>query len=133
MGEIEDRAMARLRKLLSLQADVEKKFGCDDDNVFVFGSYVTDRFIEGESDVDIAIYSEDFGLYTRLACYLEEYFRHEGIDSDIFFIDLSMQAPIYCAPLNSQVQFTDYYPQKLIDFKISCQRAADEARGRMAG
>lgn len=42
--------------------------------------------------------------------------------SDIFYIDTSVEAPIYCAPLKSQIQFTNYYPQKLIDFEAKCQK-----------
>ncbi len=54
--------------------------------------------------------------------FLEEYFNERGIRSDIFYIDLSMEAPFYCAPLQSKVQFTDYYPPKLEDFEKRCQR-----------
>ena len=64
--------------------------------------------------------------------YLEEYFKEKGIPSDIFYVDLNIEAPIYCAPLNSQIQFTDYYPQKLVDFRQKCQRRLDEIKERIA-
>ena len=35
--------------------------------------------------------------------YLEEYFAEKGIESDIFYIDLTMEAPVYCAPLKSEL------------------------------
>lgn len=128
-----EKAVARLYDLLELQEDVTRKFGEKEYNVFVFGSYLTTGYDEGRSDIDIAIYSEDFGLYKRLSLYLEEYFRRKGIASDIFFIDTSMEAPVYCAPLKSKVQFTDYYPDRLVRFEKACQQKLEEARARMNG
>ena len=129
----EEKAIARLYGLLDLQKEIESKFGISGYNVFVFGSYLTTRYVEGESDIDIAIYSEEFGLYLKVAAFLEEYFNDKGIVSDIFYIDTSMEAPIYCAPLKSQVQFTDYYPEKLIKFYYACQSKLEENKGRIAG
>lgn len=97
----EEKAIARLYGLLDLQKEIEIKFGATGYNIFVFGSYLTTRYVEGESD--------------------------------IFYIDTSMEAPIYCAPLKSQVQFTDYYPEKLAKFYDVCQSKLEENRGRMAG
>lgn len=129
----EEKAIARLYDLLDLQKEIESKFGISGYNVFVFGSYLTTRYVEGESDIDIAIYSEEFGLYLKISAFLEEYFNNKGIESDIFYIDTSMEAPIYCAPLKSQVQFTDYYPEKLTKFYYACQSKLEENKGRMAG
>ena len=113
-AEEKTKVIARLYDLLDLQRKVESEFGSDGYNVFIFGSYLTTRYVEGESDIDIAIYSEDFELYKKVSIYLEEYFADKGIESDIFYVDITMEAPIYCAPLKSKVQFTDYYPQKLV-------------------
>lgn len=131
-AEAKTKAMDRLYNLLSLQKQVEEEFGEDKYNVFVFGSYLTLSYQEGKSDIDIAIYSENFQTYKRLSAYLEEYFRIRGIESDIFYIDTTMEAPIYCAPLNSKVQFTDYFPQKLIEFSKKCQLKLNESKARMA-
>lgn len=128
-----EKAVARLYELLDLQKAVEDQFGSDKYNIFVFGSYITTRYVEGESDIDIAIYTEDFELYKRIALYLEEYFEAKGIESDIFYIDLTMEAPLYCAPLKSKVQFTDYFPQRLMDFYERCQMKLEENRARMVG
>lgn len=127
-----EKAMSRLYELLELQRTVEKQFGVDGYNIFVFGSYVTTSYVEGQSDIDIAIYTEDFDLYKRIAVYLEGYFAGKGIESDIFYIDLTMEAPVYCAPLKSNVQFTDYYPKKLVEFKERCQFKLDEIKARIA-
>ena len=84
--------------------------------------------MEGQSDIDIAIYTEDFDLYKRISMYLEEYFAEKGIECDIFYIDLTMEAPVYCAPLKSELQFTDYYPKKLVEFRESCQHKLEEIK-----
>ncbi|MDO5418175.1 MAG: nucleotidyltransferase domain-containing protein [Lachnospiraceae bacterium] len=127
------KARERLYGLLTLQQTMVQKFGESNYNVFIFGSYLTTRYVEGESDIDIAIYTEDFELYKCLSVYLEEYFNDKGIDSDIFYIDTMMEAPIYCAPLKSQVQFTDYYPERLVRFRQVCQRKLEETKARVAG
>ena len=56
-------------------------------------------YVEGQSDIDIAIYTEDFDLYKRISVYLEDYFAEKRIESDIFYIDLTMEAPVYCCNL----------------------------------
>lgn len=122
----------RLYGLLDLQKKVEQQFGENGYNVFVFGSYLTMGYVEGESDIDIAIYTEDFELYKRLSLYLEEYFADKKIPSYIFYIDTSLIAPIYCAPLNTKVQFTDYFPDKLLKFKAQCQNKLDDNKARIA-
>lgn len=128
-----EQAMKRLRGLLELQKEIEGHFGESEYNIFVFGSYLTTRFQEGKSDIDLAVYTEDFELYKKLALYLEEYFHAIGVESDIFYIDLTIVAPIYCAPLKSKVQFTDFYPQILRDFYEKCQRKLEETKARMVG
>ncbi|MCD7993837.1 MAG: nucleotidyltransferase domain-containing protein [Clostridia bacterium] len=60
-----EKTIARLYELLELQEKVKKQFGVDGYNVFVFGSYVTNYYVEGQSDIDIAIYTEDFDLYNK--------------------------------------------------------------------
>ncbi len=128
-----DSAEKRLYDLLELQKRMEVEFGTDQYNVFVFGSYVTTRYVDGESDIDIAIYTEKFDLYKRLALYLEKYFELKQVPADIFYIDTTMAAPVYCAPLKSQIQFTDYYPEKLVDFEKECREILEQNKARMVG
>lgn len=131
-NDIKEKAMSRLYELLDLQKEVERTFGNTGYNVFVFGSYLTTAYRKGESDIDIAVYTENFDLYKRLSLYLEEHFDEKGIKSDIFFIDLTIEAAIYCAPLKSRVQFTDYFPKELKAFERRCQRKLEEAKARVA-
>ncbi|MCD8224460.1 MAG: nucleotidyltransferase domain-containing protein [Clostridiales bacterium] len=127
------RALERLYGLLDLQKETERQFGDRNYNIFVFGSYLTTKYESGRSDIDIAVYTEDFELYKKLALYLETYFDEKGILTDIFYIDISMAAPVYCAPLSSKVQFTDYYPGILVDFEKKCRMKLEETKARMAG
>lgn len=129
--EAKEKAMCRLRELLNLQKQVEERFGDSGYNVFVFGSYPTLSYREGKSDIDIAIFSDDFRMYKRISAYLEEFFYAKGIKSDIFFIDTTMEAPIYCAPLNAEIQFTDYFPQRLVEFEERCLHRLEENRARV--
>lgn len=127
-----ENTLKRLQELLLLQKELESRYGSENYNVFVFGSYLTTSYVEGKSDIDIAIYSQDFNLYKKLSAYLEEYFLNRKIKSDIFYIDLSMEAPVYCAPLTSRVQFTDYFPQELQEFLIRCQNSLAKLKERVA-
>lgn len=57
--DVRENAMARLYELLELQKKVEMQFGAEGYNIFIFGSYVTTSYVEGQSDIDIAVYTED--------------------------------------------------------------------------
>ena len=127
-----EKAMDRLHDLLSLQKEVSGRFGENNYNVFVFGSYPTVEYDENKSDIDIAVYTPDFDLYKRLSCYLEEYYNTQNIRSDIFYIDPSIEAPVYCAPLNAKVQFTNYYPDQLVDLRDRCEQRLNELKEMVA-
>ena len=124
--------MQRLKNLLELQKSLEAKFGSDNYNVFVFGSYITTAYVEGESDIDIAIYSRDFEVYKRIAMYIESFFDEQHVPSDIFYIDVCNPAAVFCAPLSSPVQLTDYFPDELDSFKCECKKILDLNKVRMA-
>ena len=87
--------MQRLKNLLELQKSLEEKFGSDNYNVSVFGSYITTAYVEGESDIDLAIYSLDFELYKHISMYIEDYFNEKNVPSDIFFIDTCIPAAFF--------------------------------------
>lgn len=131
-NDAKEKARCRLQELLALQQDIERRFGDTDYNIFIFGSYPTVRYVDGKSDIDIAIYTEDFHLYKQLAMYLEDYFEERHIDPDIFYIDTSMEAPLYCAPLQSAIQFTDYFPEELHMFEARCRAKLDETKAKMS-
>ncbi len=127
-----EKAVARLYDLLDLQNEVIRQFGDNNYNVFVFGSFLTMGYDENRSDIDIAVYTKDFNLYKQLSCFLEEYFNAKNIPSDIFYIDLSVEASIYCAPLKSRVRFTDYYPGELVELRERCEQKLKAQKAMVA-
>lgn len=130
--DLKEQARRRLRNLLALQDEMIRRFGDTDYNVFIFGSYPTIRYVDGKSDIDIAIYTKDFSLYKKIALFLDDYFEEQHIDPDIFYIDTTMDAPLFCAPLKSAIQFTDYFPEELHEFETRCQAKLDETKAKIA-
>lgn len=124
--------LTRLKGLIALQGNLEKAFPFAKYNVFVFGSYITTGYISGKSDVDIAVYTEDFELYKKLSIMIEDWFTEQNVCCDIFYIDTTTPAPIFLAPLQSQIQFTDYFPEKLFQFQQKCKELLDKIKVRMA-
>ena len=116
-----DKDRQRLMGLLDLQKELICIFGENDYNVFIFGSYITNSYVEGKSDIDIAIYSDDFKKYLQVSVFIEAYLYKLGVKQDIFYINTSKPAPIYCAALESPVCLTDYYPDTLKMFYVSCK------------
>lgn len=71
----EVQTVKRLYELLDLQKEIEQTFGSENYNIFVFGSYITVYYVEGVSDVDVAVlqwmcenlktYCKEHGLNSR--------------------------------------------------------------------
>ena len=119
--------LERLHLVQKLQNDLIDKFGDDDYNVFIFGSYLTERYLEGKSDIDIAIYTEDVSKYLDLSVYISEFWKQYQVPTDIFYIDVRFEEPIYYIPLKSPLRITDYYPNILNDFLKKCKSAYKKA------
>ncbi len=124
-------AKARIRGLIDLQKRLQSLYGENNYNVFVFGSYPTVKYDEAKSDVDIAVYTPDIELYKKIALEIDEFFSKKNTPTDLFFIDLSIPAPIYLAPLHAQIQFTDYYPQELKTFESKCDETLKKIKEKM--
>ena len=116
----------RLKIIQEIQSIIVNKFGSDDFNIFLFGSFLTERYIEGKSDIDLAIYTTNFDKYLKIRMYLEDYFNNKNIPQDIFYIDTSVIAPIYCEPLSSPLKFTTYYPTDLKNFYNKCKSVCED-------
>ena len=50
----------------------------------------------------------------------KKYFDEKNIGQDLFYIDMDIPAALYCAPLQSVLRFTDYYPEELTAFLDKC-------------
>lgn len=106
-----------IRKLQKLLSDIYSSVNY---NVFCFGSFLTERFKEGKSDIDLAIYTPIVSDYIEISCTIEDFLKRKGIPSDIFYIDFRRIEPVYIAPLQYGVRFTDYYPAELKEFLEKC-------------
>ena len=126
------KALERIHRLIRLQTELEEEYGDSDYNVFVFGSYPTTAYVEGESDIDLAVCTSDFDLYKNLAVKIEDFFTESGEQIDLFYIDTSFPAPIYIAPLTAKIKFTDYYPAELRDFEKECEQSLMLVNEKMA-
>ncbi len=120
--EKKEAALKRIHDLISLQKLLCGSFSESEFNVFVFGSYPTIRYIPGESDADIAVYTNNLETYKKIALVIEEFFEERDISLDLFFIDISNPAPFFLAPLHAQIQLTDYYPNELKSFEQQCAK-----------
>ena len=125
-------AIKRIRELLILQNELKSAFPENEYNVFVFGSYPTVRFSKDKSDVDIAVYADSLEMYKKMSVIIENFFEEKNIPVDLFFIDINTPAPFFLAPLRAQIQFTDYYPEKLRKFEEKCLNELTRIKRSMA-
>lgn len=116
----------RLNIIQKLQEELIIKFGQEDYNIFLFGSFLTERFETGNSDVDFAVYTKNTSKYIEIADCVLDFFKVYKIEVDIFYIDINYPAPVYCAPLSSKIQFTNYYPKKLKKFYEQCKEQYED-------
>lgn len=123
--------LKRFEILKDFQKKVIETFGEDKYNIFIFGSFATEDYVEGQSDIDIAVYYErEYGKKSRfaeLAAFIETYFGELNINYDILYIDTNFVQYIYYIPLTSVLQVTDYYPDTLKAFCEKCKIAYETA------
>lgn len=110
----------RIKYLATISEKIQTLDLHDDINLFVFGSFITNNFKLGESDIDIAIYSKNVIDYLDILELLQDEFATINLDSDIFRVYENVPSAVYYAALNSPIQFTDYFPENLVRFKQKC-------------
>ena len=113
-------AINRIKELISLQNDLKQRYSEDTYNVFVFGSYPTLRYNPGQSDVDIAVYTDSLEQYKEISLVIEDFFNERDIYVDLFFIYITTPAPVFLAPLYAQMLFIVYFPDELKRFENDC-------------
>lgn len=116
----------RLSLLLELQNLLIKKYGENDYNIFVFGSFLTLSYQSGKSDIDLAVYADSFQKYVDISVDIENFFNKYNIPFDLFFIDLRYPSSVYYSALSTKYWLTDYYPERLEIFKDKCKEKVDE-------
>lgn len=99
-----------------LQKYLISQFGDTNYNVFIYGSFFTDKFIPGKSD--IAFYSKDVGLAMEIDSAIGDFFKDKNIEVDTLFINTNyVDMYVYVYPLVHGIELTEYYPQELRDFR----------------
>lgn len=116
----------RLSLLLELQNLLIKKYGENDYNIFVFGSFLTLSYQSGKSDIDLAVYADSFQKYVDISVDIENFFNKYNIPFDLFFIDLRYPSSVYYSALSTKYWLTDYYPERLQMFRDKCKEKVDE-------
>lgn len=104
---------------IQMQIDVITKFGENNYNVFLFGSFLREDYDSETSDIDLALYSKDFVLLLDLRTFIERYLDERDIpysiiqlneDDDYAFVALDA--------LWKNVSITDFFPESLLTYKI---------------
>lgn len=105
---------ARKSFLVRFQKVLHSKFGVDDYNVFIFGSFLRDDYKPKESDIDLALFCPDSIKHVELQCFIEDYLHRLDIPFDLISIHLWQKGEfIDIMPLQLNVGITDYRPEDL--------------------
>ena len=123
--------LERLKIVQKLQHELVNKFGYEDYNVFIFGSFLTERYKDGVSDIDLAVYTESISKYIDIAGYILDFFKQYSIKVDHFYVDIDTISPIYYVMLDSPAKFTNYCPAELKEFYLKCKEAYEKAREQL--
>lgn len=79
-------------------------------NIFIFGSFLTDRFVDGESDIDIATYTD--GSFMKLDWCIDDFINNQ-IDHDIIHINPDYDLNFIDIEALHGYRCTDWFPEIL--------------------
>ena len=102
--------------ITSMLEFIKSKYDLVNTQIFIFGSFLTEEFKPGESDIDIGIYSEDEVKMYDIKVDLEVYLDKFDIKYDIVIMHLSKHLWINVPILLYGKQLTSYQDSKLIDY-----------------
>ena len=113
----------RTNYLEHMQNYLVSKFGSDHYNVFIFGSILRDNYKPGKSDIDVAVYADNYTLELDVCIALEDFFRETEMDNSILQISTSQKnAFVILSPLSLNVSVTDFYPEELVYYRRQLTR-----------
>lgn len=95
---------------------LKEKFDLTDTQIFIFGSFLTENFIPGKSDIDIGIYSENtvkaYDIHYELSTHLDTF----NLKHDIVIIELSSLLTINIPIMVYGKPLTNYNNLKLLPY-----------------
>lgn len=95
---------------------LKEKFDLTDTQIFIFGSFLTENFIPGKSDIDIGIYSENtvkaYDIHYELSTYLDTFnLKHDIVIMELnSLLTINIPIMVYGKPL------TNYNNLKLLPY-----------------
>ena len=103
--------------LTGFKETLSEKFKDVDYNVFIFGSFVTDKFKPDKSDIDVAVFCKDVRVGVKISNFVEKYCSEVlAIDCDVLLIDTGMDAFVDIDACTSRYKMTDYFPVDLQEY-----------------
>lgn len=121
----------RLHILNELNVHLVSRFGEDDYNIFVFGSFLTPDFVPGKSDLDLAVYCQDSRKSLQIECAIEDFLKKYDFPVQIMRISLQDRFWVFLAPLFCGVEFTEYFPDELRTYALRLMRDYREHSARL--
>ena len=113
----------RTNYLERMQNYLVSKFGSDHYNVFFFGSILRDDYKPGKSDIDVAVYADNYALELDVCIALETFFKETEMDNSILQISTTQKnAFVILSPLSLNVSVTDFYPEELVNYRRQLAR-----------
>lgn len=102
-----------------MQSDLTARFGEDEYNVFLFGSFLREDYDPESSDIDLALYAKDFILLLDIRTFIENYLEERDIPYSIIQLNENDEyAFVALDALWKNVSVTDYFPESLLTYKI---------------
>lgn len=108
---------------------LHSKFDLSDTQIFIFGSFLTDKFIHGESDINIGIYSEDSSKVLDIHYELEMLLYEKRIKHTLVDMELHELMTINIPIMLWSKTLTDYTPDKMINYLIDMIKKHGEEYG----
>lgn len=98
---------------------IKSKYDLSDTQIFVFGSFLTEDYKDGESDIDMGVYSEDETKMYDIKIDLDKYLNNFNLKHDIVIMHLNKNLWINIPIMTYGKQLTSYESEKLFDYLLS--------------
>lgn len=98
---------------------LQDKFDLSDTQIFIFGSFLTNNFIPGKSDIDIGVYSENETKMYDIRFELEMYLHDYDIKFDIVIMHLSDKLWINIPIMIYGKQLTGYESDTVFNYLVA--------------